>query len=51
MKKPKPFSLTAPDEEEGEQEQSSSEEQDQKPKNFQWSPKKRAGYTKQERLA
>lgn len=51
MKKPKPFSLTAPDEEEGEQDQPQSDEQDEKQRKFQWTPKHRVGYTKQERLA
>lgn len=48
-RKSKPFDTDAPIEEEGEQDQS--DEQDEKQRKFQWTPKHRAGYTKQERLA
>lgn len=49
MRKPKAYDPDAPIAEEGETEEN--QDQDQKKKQFQWSPKHRSGYTKQERLA
>jgi len=48
MKKPTAFEPDAVNEEEGDQ---TEEEKDQQQKKFQWTPKHRAGYQKQERLA
>jgi hypothetical protein len=49
MRKPKAFEPDDVNEEEGDQPEE--ENQDQQQKKFQWVPKHRAGYQKQERLA